>query len=229
MPVIAFANPKGGAGKTTAALLLASELASQSAKVTIIDADPERWISKWGKKDGKPDNIQIVSDATEENIIDRIDEAQQTAQFVIVDLEGTASTLVVDAINMSTLVVIPSQGASMDAQGAVKVIALIKRQQKVLNRSIPFAVVFTRVGAAVKSRALKSIESQFDAADGVAVLETALVERAAFKELVDFGGLLRDLDAAQVSNLDKAIKNAKEYAGEVVMRLKKISKKGRAA
>jgi chromosome partitioning protein len=42
MPVIAFANPKGGAGKTTAALLLASELTTRGARVTIIDADPER-------------------------------------------------------------------------------------------------------------------------------------------------------------------------------------------
>jgi Mrp family chromosome partitioning ATPase len=35
MPVIAFANPKGGAGKTTSALLLASELASRGATVSI--------------------------------------------------------------------------------------------------------------------------------------------------------------------------------------------------
>ena len=49
MPVIAFANPKGGAGKTTSALLLATELANKGAAVTVIDADPERWISQWGK------------------------------------------------------------------------------------------------------------------------------------------------------------------------------------
>ena len=43
MPVIAFANPKGGAGKTTTALLLATELAAKKAAVTVIDADPEKW------------------------------------------------------------------------------------------------------------------------------------------------------------------------------------------
>ncbi len=47
MPVIAFANPKGGSGKSTSALLLATELAVKGASVTIIDADPERWISQW--------------------------------------------------------------------------------------------------------------------------------------------------------------------------------------
>ena len=43
MPTISFANPKGGAGKTTSALLLATELAGRGAEVVVIDADPERW------------------------------------------------------------------------------------------------------------------------------------------------------------------------------------------
>ena len=36
MPVIALANPKGGAGKTTAALILASELASRGVTVNCV-------------------------------------------------------------------------------------------------------------------------------------------------------------------------------------------------
>ena len=42
MPVITFSLPKGGAGKTTAACILASMLAEQGATVTIIDADPNK-------------------------------------------------------------------------------------------------------------------------------------------------------------------------------------------
>jgi chromosome partitioning protein len=49
MPIISFANPKGGAGKTTSALLLACELAEKGASIIIVDADPERWISQWGR------------------------------------------------------------------------------------------------------------------------------------------------------------------------------------
>ena len=66
MPTIAFANPKGGAGKTTAALLLGSELAARGAQVTIIDADPEKWISQWGALAGKPENIHIIGDVSED-------------------------------------------------------------------------------------------------------------------------------------------------------------------
>src|SRR3954469_1683082 len=93
-----FANPKGGAGKTPTALLLATELAAKGAPVTIIDADPERWISQWGKLPGKPDNVAVISDVSEESVIDAIDAAERDAAFVIVDLEGTASLLVANTI-----------------------------------------------------------------------------------------------------------------------------------
>jgi cellulose biosynthesis protein BcsQ len=37
MPTIVFASPKGGVGKSTAAVLLATELASHGGSVTMID------------------------------------------------------------------------------------------------------------------------------------------------------------------------------------------------
>lgn len=42
MSVITFANTKGGAGKTTAVLLLASELSFRGFSVCVIDTDPQR-------------------------------------------------------------------------------------------------------------------------------------------------------------------------------------------
>ncbi len=48
MPTIVFVSPKGGVGKTTAALLLSLELAAARA-VTVIDADPNHPIAAWGK------------------------------------------------------------------------------------------------------------------------------------------------------------------------------------
>jgi len=219
MPVISFANPKGGAGKTTSALLLAGELAAKGARVAIIDADPERWISQWAKLPGKPGNIEIIGDVTEDSIVDHIDKAARTAQFVIVDLEGTASLMVANAIGMSDLVLIPTQGASMDAKGAAKTIRLIRNQERMARRSISHAILLTRTSAAIASRALRNVRDQLDKA-GIEVLETSIVERAAFRDLFDFGGLLADLSADQVSNVEKARDNARAFAGEVIARLK---------
>jgi chromosome partitioning protein len=219
MPVISFANPKGGAGKTTSALLLASELASKGARITIIDADPEKWITQWGKLPGRPKNVEIISDVGEDTIVDQIETAAREAQFVIVDLEGTASLMVANAIGMSDLVVIPTQGASMDAKGAAKTIRLIKNQERMARRSISHGILLTRTSAAVTSRALKNVREQLDQA-GIPVLSTSIVERAAYRDILDYGGLLSELDPKQVSNLDKAIENAKEFAGEVLAALK---------
>ena len=228
MPTISFANPKGGAGKTTSALLLATELAEVGAQVVIIDADPEKWISGWGELPGKPENLTIIGDVTEDTIVDQIESASQKAQFVIVDLEGTASLMVANAIGMSDLVVIPTQGASMDAKGAAKTIRLIKNQARMARRDIPHAVLVTRTSAAVTSRALKNVYEQLDKA-GITVLNTAIVERAAYRDILDYGGTLSSLDRSLVSNVDKAVLNARELTGEIVAKLKAIEAQGRAA
>lgn len=222
MPVISFANPKGGAGKTTTALLTAIMLADAGASVTIIDADPERWISQWAALPGKPDAVQIISDVTEDSIADVIEAESARAQFVIVDLEGTASLMVANAIGFSDFVVIPLQGSSMDAKGGAKVLRLIATQARLARRSIPHAVVLTRTSAAVKSRSLKNITSELTEA-GVPVFETAIVERAAYRDLFDFGGTLSTLDGNQTANIQKAADNAREFTGELVARLKGAS------
>ena len=227
MPVIAFANPKGGSGKSTSALLLATELAVKGASVTIIDADPERWISQWAKLPGKPENVTIISDVTEESVVDAIDSAEREAAFVIVDLEGTASLLVANTIGMADLVVIPTKGSSMDAKGAAKTIRLIRNSEKLSRRRIAHAVLLTRTGAAMTSRALRNVQEQLQAG-GIEMFETAVVERAAFKDLFDFGGTLSGLAATQTSNLEKAIQNAREFAGEVVSKLKAASARSAA-
>ena len=228
MPVVAFANPKGGAGKTTSALILATELAARGARVAVIDADPERWISQWGVLPGRPGNLTIDSEVGEDSILDAIEAAAALAQFVVVDLEGTASLMVAHAIGMADLVVIPTQGASMDARGAAKTIRLIRNQARLARREIAHAVLLTRTSAAVTSRALRNVRDQLAEA-GTPVFETEIVDRAAYRDLLDYGGTLEGLDPGLVSNLDRAIVNARAFAAEVVARLRAAQAPARVA
>ncbi|CAD7341784.1 ParA family protein [Sphingomonadales bacterium 56] len=47
MPVVALASSKGGCGKSTTALILASAIVAAGYKVRIIDADRSARLAKW--------------------------------------------------------------------------------------------------------------------------------------------------------------------------------------
>jgi chromosome partitioning protein len=228
MPTIVFASPKGGAGKSTSAVILASELARRGAAIVIIDADPNRPVTAWARRPGKPETLDVIADVTEETVIDEIESAAARVPFVIVDLEGTASMTVAYAISRADLVIIPSQGSQLDAAEAAKAVRLIRQQEKAFARRIPHAVLFTRTSAAIKPRTLQHIRSEFEA-HGVPALETQMHEREAYRAVFSFGGTVDGLNAAQVSGLDGAIRNARTFAAEVVALLRQTQNAEAAA
>jgi chromosome partitioning protein len=223
MPTIVFASPKGGAGKSTSAVILASELALAGAEVVVIDADPNRPVSLWAKRPGRPDRLSVLSDATEATIIDEIEAAASRVPFVIVDLEGTASMTVAYAISRADLVIVPTQGSQLDAAEAAKAIRLIRQQEKAFGRRIPYAVLFTRTSAAIRPRTLQHIRDEM-LQNAVPTFETQMHEREAFRAIFSFGGTLQGLTPEQVGGLEAAIGNARALGAEVVARLKAPAK-----
>jgi chromosome partitioning protein len=222
MPTIVCASPKGGAGKSTTTVVLATELAGKGADVTIIDADPNRPVSRWAKLPGKPANLTVIADVSEETIIDQIEQAERQSAFVFVDLEGTASLTNSFAISRADLVIIPTQGSPLDAIEAAKAIKLVKNLEKVNGKSIRTTILFTRTSTAIRPRSLQAIEAEFEKG-GVNVLQTQMHERDAFRAIFAFGGSLSELEAGQVSNIQAAIVNAKAVAGEVLSLLQPAS------
>jgi chromosome partitioning protein len=223
MPVITLSSPKGGAGKTTAATILATELAERGVSVTVIDADPNKNVVDWSKLPGKPETLTVIGDVTEETIVDVIEEAASKAAFVVVDLEGTASLMVSYAISMSDFVIIPVQGSQLDAKQAARQMKLIKAQERIAGRTIPFAVLFTRSNPAIQPKTQRHIEERFNEL-AVPVLETRLFDREAFRAIFSFGGSLRTLADKGVGNLQAARSNALEFTGEVVDQLRNGNK-----
>ncbi len=219
MPTIIFASPKGGVGKSTAAVLLATELAGFGAGVSMIDADPNKPLSQWAKRPGRPATLEVIADVTEDSIIDVIEEAAQKTPFVIVDLEGTASMIVGYAMSRADLVIIPVQGSHLDATEAAKAIKLVRAQERVFKRTIPYTILFTRTSVAIRTRTFQGIEDEF-AANHIPMLRTHLHERDAYRALFAFGGALSGLDPTQVSNIAAGIANARLFANEVVNTLK---------
>ena len=228
MPTVAFATPKGGAGKSTSAVLLATELAHRGVAVTVIDADPNRPVSQWAKRPGCPETVTVIDGVSEDSIIETIENAAAKTAFVVVDLEGTASMTVAYAISRSDLVVIPTQGSQLDAAEAAKAIRLIRQQEKAFGRRIPYAILFTRTSPAIKPRTFQHIRNEF-VDHGVPVFQTQVHDRDAFRAIFSFGGTLEALDPDQVGNLSAAISNARAFAGEVIARLREEVSQSEAA
>ena len=218
MPTIAFVSPKGGAGKTTSAFLLSTALA-KLYDVTVIDADPNHPIKTWASGGKTPPRLTIVSDVDEDTIIERVEDAAAKTTFVVVDLEGTASKIVVYAISQADFVIIPTQGSQLDANEASRAIRVVLQSAKMTGKTKPYAVLLTRTSPAMRTRGLAHIQNGLIGA-GIPVLQTELNERDAFKAIFAFQQTLDGLSAADVPNLDKAKINVWEFVQEVVEHLK---------
>ncbi len=220
MAIITFANTKGGAGKTTAVAIVACELIRMGFSVTVLDADPQLWFSKWHEKMGAnaPKRLSVVSYVTAASLNGYIERARADADFVLLDLPGARSPLLAQAIGQSQYVIIPIQGSAMDAEGGANVIELIQYLADRANIRIPHSVVLTRINPMVTTRSLQTVKDLLSKRR-VHVFATPIIERAAYRDVFTSGETLYTADPERISNLDKAQENAQALGLEVLRRI----------
>ena len=96
---------------------------------------------------------------------------------------------------------------------------MIKAQERVSRRPIPFAVLFTRTNPAIMPKTQRHIELRFEELS-ITVLKTRLSDREAYRAIFSYGGTIAGLADKGVSNLPAALNNALEYTSEVVEKLR---------
>lgn len=213
MPIIAVSNPKGGTGKSTTSLVLGTTLARHGASVSVFDCDPNKHLIAW--RDGPSKSaVEVVGHADSSNIARMLKAAAAEKQFVIADLEGTASLLVASAILAADLVIIPMQGSAMDASQARRAISFIEDQAAAVGPR-PYRVLFTRTKPGFATRDEKVIRDTLTAS-GVPLFRTDLAERAAYRSMFTFRQSLEELDPSAVNGTDKAIENADALVAEII-------------
>ena len=230
MPVISFANPKGGSGKSTLVLVLALELSRQGASLAVVDADPNAVIADWAArrvKDGLQVPFSVVSRPKEGEMVATVGQHTQTHDWVLVDLEGTASRLFSRALARSNLVLIPLNPSPIDARLAAAAVQLVLEESEALERTIPYRLVYSCYPAAVATRSFKRIDSEIRA-EQLPLLDEGLVQRAAFRDIFDFAATLDELTEDKTSGLDQARANAFLVAQAVVNALKEIQQEAAA-
>jgi chromosome partitioning protein len=218
MPAISVANPKGGAGKTTLTFVLACELARSGASVAVIDADPNAIIAGWGRKraeQGRAAPFEIIASPKESELVRLVDQYTASHDFVLIDLEGTASRMTSRALARSHLVLIPFNLSPIDAELAANAVGLIQEEAEALGRDIPFRLVRSRDNAAMQTKTAQRIVAAITEAE-LPLLPVGLVERAAYRDIFDFAQTLEELDESKTSGVPAARKNAYEVARSVL-------------
>lgn len=220
MYVIAFANPKGGTGKTTAALLLAEQITDAGARVGVMDCDPNQNIVTWGKEresSNRQTPFRIFARPQEDQVVEEIDNLDGHVDYLLVDLEGTAAQIVTFVLSRTDLVVIPFEPTPMETRQAARAVNLVKTTSRMMRRNIAYVLLLTRTNAAFQTSDERDVRTE---TNEIPVLSATLVRRAAFTRIFRDASLLSELNDGQVSNVSQAIVNARAYAQAIMDRLK---------
>ncbi|MEN8243613.1 MAG: ParA family partition ATPase [Thermodesulfobacteriota bacterium] len=179
--IISFVNQKGGVGKTTTAINLASSLVRNNHNLVLIDADPQGSAATW----------HSIEDNQAFEIIDHPDELTQADieileaayDYVIIDAPPAVNDKVETILKASDLAIMPVTPSSLDLWSCKETLDTLESKSEVplngkirllINRKIPG----TRVGREVR-QALEKFDKP--------VFETELCQRVAYIEAMRFG------------------------------------------
>ena len=216
MRTIAFISPKGGAGKTTAALVLALGLVARGWQVAMIDSDPNRPLVDWAKLPGRPAELSIHPAPMAEDVRDALREARRRdPDWLILDTEGSVRGAMVFALVRPDLVLTPLTGSQLELAQALKAAELVRSLGARGERAPGYRCLLSRIPAAIRPRSLKRIVGQLRDHQ-IELLPTALLEKEAFRALFAVGGGFAGLEAEGVSGVAAARQNAEAYVGAVL-------------
>lgn len=207
MTVIAMANSKGGAGKSTLCLLIASELAQAGSEVLIIDADEQQSCSQWATRcrDAKtlPDKLEVVPATSPEDLVAALKRNQ--ADIVVIDVQGSMNKMLIAAIVASDVTLVPAKANVMEMTETVK---LFEWAHSSLKRA-PLRLVLTRVeGIDVNTAAFRDAV-QMIRDHNLPALKTFIRARKVYEQFSNNSGSLATIarDASKKEQVDKARAN----------------------
>lgn len=213
MATVSIASDKGGVSKTTSALLFASELALDGYRVTLVDADLNQQAVAFGRK-AEIEGLTVVGEVREDNILALLRRAEADSEVVIVDLPGGSSTLALKALHRSHFVLVPAQASLPDIRAAMKTVAQIDDAQELARTPIARAIIWTRVLSGFESRSARHVRQSVEEERQVPILKTAIMERAAFREIHITGKVPRQVDPS-----GSAAANVAAFTAELLERI----------
>jgi chromosome partitioning protein len=143
MTILAFANSKGGVGKSTLCTLIGSELADQGSRVLILDADEQQSCSQWAERCRRagtlPPTLSIERVGAVGQLVTRLQNLND-ADIILIDVQGSMNDLLTTAIVASDLTLVPTKATVIEMVEAIKLFEWAKNL-----RRAPLRLVLNRV------------------------------------------------------------------------------------
>ena len=214
--IVALASPKGGAGKTMAAILLACEAAWNGSEVLLVDADPQGSAAHWWRNSRragfKLERVACEAITDRPELVARL-RSVRDVDLVLVDIQGTAEAAQSGALVYADLVVIPTRAHASDCRQAIAMARYVESLGG-HDRTIAHRILFNAVDVIeARSNAAKVSRGMLEAAK-VPVLATELYNRISFKNVATSGSLFELPVATQA--VKTAQQNVRDLMNELV-------------
>lgn len=122
-------SQKGGAGKSTLAINLATAASSAGKSVLLIDIDPQQSSVRWSRL-RQDDNPVIVSDHAP-NLPDILETAEKNgADLVIIDTAPHSESAGLEAAKLADIVLIPCKPSLLDLDSVSETVNVVKLAKK---------------------------------------------------------------------------------------------------
>ena len=187
--VIAILNQKGGVGKTTIAVHLATALARKNFKVLLLDADPQGSALDWSAARKDPQAFPVAG-LPKASLHKELPALAANYQYVVIDGPPRVYDVARSAIMASDLVIVPVQPSPYDVWAAKEIIDLLEeasvykpslKKVFVINRKIANTAIGRDVVEALRDYSLP-------------VLRNSLCQRVPFAESATQGLTVYELD-----------------------------------
>ena len=207
--IFAVVNTKGGVGKTTVAVHLATMLTRQG-KVLLIDGDPQQSAASWAvwRRDNpafspSPTTVCLAGKAI-------LSEGQQVAEGfvnVVVDAGGRDSVGLRSALLLAQCAIVPIGASNFDAAAMTDLLTVVELAHD-FNPNLKVRVLLSRIDPRTKdaSEMIEFLEEQ-----KLDVLQSKICERVAFRRAIGEGGTVLEMKKDQT-----AIAEIESFYSEVI-------------
>jgi chromosome partitioning protein len=179
--IVSLINQKGGVGKTTAAVNLASGLAEAGNRILVVDADPQGSVVQW----------QSIADGAEFEVLHlpspqlskELKTVSRRYDHIVVDSPPAIEDITRAAIEVSNLAIIPIAPSPLDIWSSKETIAQVNSLGKKYRKLNAKILIYRKIPGTRLGKEAREAMGSYD----LDILATEISQRIVFVEAMIAG------------------------------------------